>query len=238
MARTSIDWTEMSWNPCTGCTKISPGCANCYAEKLSHRLKAMGLWKYRNGFRFTMHRDALGLPYTWRIPKKIFVNSMSDLFHADISIEFIQDVFRVMNENPRHIFQVLTKRADVLRRYKDKVDWTPNIWMGVTIENKENLSRLIPLRETSARIKFVSFEPLIGPMGRIDLQGIDWVIVGGESGRGSRSMEKEWVEEIRQQCKQSNIPFFFKQWGGFPKKKAGHSINGRIFHEMPKFSTI
>jgi protein gp37 len=234
MARTSIDWTEMSWNPCTGCTKISPGCINCYAEVMATRLKAMGMKKYRNGFKLTLHSDALQIPYTWKTPRKVFVNSMSDLFHADVPIPFACEVFRVMNENPRHVFQVLTKRADMLWSRRSEFNWTNNIWMGVTIENRETLQRLEYLKKTSARIKFVSFEPLLGPIGRLDLSGIDWVIVGGESGRRSRSIQKEWIIDILKQCQKESVPFFFKQWGGKSKRQAGHSLDGRVYREIPK----
>jgi protein gp37 len=236
MARTSIDWTEMSWNPCTGCTKISPGCANCYAETMSNRLRAMGLWKYRNGFGLTMHSETLGVPYRWKNPKRIFVNSMSDLFHKDIPTEFVLRVFRVMNENPQHIFQVLTKRADMLYALNDKLNWTSNIWMGVTIENKDTLFRMDFLKNTASQVKFISFEPLLGPIGRIQLKGIDWVIVGGESGPKARAMDAEWVREILDQCRKASVPFFFKQWGGHNKGRNGHSLDGKKYRELPKLT--
>ena len=234
MARTTIDWTEMSWNPCTGCTKISPGCQNCYAEVMANRLKGMGMRKYRNGFLLTLHDDALTIPYTWKKPRRVFVNSMSDLFHTDVPVSFVRDVFRVMNENPRHVFQVLTKRAEILWSRDSIFNWSPNIWMGVTVETRETLQRIEYLKKTSARIKFVSFEPLLGPLGSLDLKGIDWVIVGGESGRKSRSMHVEWVTDVHEQCQAAGVPFFFKQWGGKSKKKSGHSLDGRLYREIPK----
>jgi protein gp37 len=233
MAQSHIEWTEMAWNPSTGCTKISEGCKYCYAEIMAKRLKGMGHDKYRNGFKLTLHENTLKIPYSWKKSKLIFVNSMSDLFHEDMPLSFIQKVFEVMNENPNHIFQVLTKRADMLSEYNHYLDWTENIWMGVTVENEKYLSRLDDLRFSSACVKFVSCEPLLGPIDDLDLTGIDWVIVGGESGRNPRPMKKEWVETIQQQCEVQQVPFFFKQWGGRNKKKNGSMLNGRVFREMP-----
>lgn len=234
MAQTSIEWTEMTWNPITGCTKISSGCKFCYAEIMTKRLKGMGLAKYSNGFDLTLHENALEIPYTWKKSKVVFVNSMSDLFHKEVPLSFIRKVFKVMNENPQHVFQVLTKRADVLLKHNEHLNWTSNIWMGVTIENDTVLERMDLLKKTSAHLKFLSCEPLIGPLGMLDLNGIDWVIVGGESGRKPRPMEEKWVVEIQKQCADKNVPFFFKQWGGRNKKKAGSELMGKKFKEIPK----
>lgn len=235
MAQSSIEWTEMTWNPVTGCTKISAGCKYCYAEVMAKRLKAMGVVKYRAGFKLKIHEDALAIPYTWKKQKIVFVNSMSDLFHKDVPTEFIQKVFKVMNENPQHTFQVLTKRADRLLKIHDKLKWTHNIWMGVSIENEKVTSRLSCLTKTNARTKFLSCEPLIGPLPNLDLAGIDWVIVGGESGPKARPMEPDWVIDIMDQCKIAEVAFFFKQWGGVNKKKNGRILNGRTYDEMPAF---
>ncbi|KAB2879878.1 phage Gp37/Gp68 family protein [bacterium] len=233
MSQSHIEWTQMTWNPTTGCTKISAGCKNCYAEIMSRRLKAMGLEKYRNGFDLTIHEDALGIPYTWKKPKTVFVNSMSDLFHKDVPLPFIQKVFKVMNDGTQHTFQVLTKRSDILAKYDKHLNWTPNIWMGVSVENNKVVQRINHLRQTHAHTKFLSLEPLIGPLSGLNLQGINWVIVGGESGPGARPMEKHWVEDIHRQCRQANVAFFFKQWGGVRKKTAGRILNGRTYDEMP-----
>ncbi|MDP2364271.1 MAG: phage Gp37/Gp68 family protein [Ignavibacteria bacterium] len=233
MAQTRIEWTELTWNPTTGCNKVSQGCKFCYAEVMARRLKAMGLEKYRNGFELTLHEDALKIPYTWKQPKIVFVNSMSDLFHKDIPIEFIHRVFKVMNDNPQHVFQVLTKRADILLKYHKELEWTHNIWMGVSVENEQSLSRVNLLRRTRAKVKFLSCEPLIGPLPNLNLNKIDWVIVGGESGRRPRPMKPEWVFEIHNKCIEENVPFFFKQWGGTNKKKTGRVLKGRTYSEMP-----
>lgn len=235
MAQSSIEWTEMTWNPVTGCTKISAGCKHCYAEIMAKRLEAMGIEKYEAGFKVRMHEDALNIPYTWKKQKVVFVNSMSDLFHKEVPIEFIQKIFKVMNENPQHTFQVLTKRADRLLQIDKKLKWTHNIWMGVSIENEKVANRLDYLRQTNARTKFLSCEPLIGPLPNLNLTGIDWVIVGGESGPKARSMESEWVLDIMDQCKATEVAFFFKQWGGINKKKNGRILNGRTYDEMPSF---
>ncbi|MBK7500393.1 MAG: phage Gp37/Gp68 family protein [Ignavibacteriales bacterium] len=233
MAQTRIEWTELTWNPTTGCNKVSQGCKFCYAEVMARRLKAMGLEKYRNGFELTLHEDALKIPYTWKQPKIVFVNSMSDLFHKDIPLEFIQRVFKVMNDNPQHVFQVLTKRADVLLKYHKELEWTHNIWMGVSVEDAKSLSRINLLRRTRAKVKFLSCEPLIGPLTDLNLKKINWVIVGGESGRRPRPMKPEWVFEIHNKCIEENVPFFFKQWGGTNKKKTGRVLKGRTYSEMP-----
>lgn len=233
MAQTRIEWTELTWNPTTGCNKVSQGCKFCYAEVMAGRLKAMGLEKYRNGFELTLHEDALKIPYTWKQPKIVFVNSMSDLFHKDIPLEFLQRVFKVMNDNPQHVFQVLTKRADILLKYHKELDWTHNIWMGVSVEDAKSLSRINLLRRTRAKVKFLSCEPLIGPLTGLNLKKINWVIVGGESGRRPRPMKPEWVFEIHNKCIEENVPFFFKQWGGTNKKKTGRVLKGRTYSEMP-----
>lgn len=234
MANSSIEWTQMTWNPTTGCTKISAGCKFCYAEIMTRRLKAMGQEKYKEGFKnVKVHPDSLLVPYTWKNPKVVFVNSMSDLFHEKISVEFIQSVFKVMNDNPQHIFQVLTKRAMRLNEISNQLNWTDNIWMGVSVENSKVLERIDLLRDTNAKIKFLSLEPLIGPLSNINLDNIDWVIVGGESGHKARPMKEKWVIEIRDRCIENKIPFFFKQWGGKNKKLAGRTLDGRTYDEMP-----
>ena len=233
MAESSIEWTEMTWNPTTGCTKVTAGCKFCYAEVMAKRLQAMGVDKYANGFRLAIHEDALNIPYSWRGSKVVFVNSMSDLFHPDVPLSFIQKVFRVMNDNPQHTFQVLTKRADLLLQYNSELTWTPNIWMGVSVEDERVLDRVDFLIQTDAYIKFLSCEPLIGPLPTLDLTGIDWVIVGGESGRKPRPMHENWVLDIRAKCQNADVAFFFKQWGGTNKKKAGRTLSGQIYSEMP-----
>lgn len=237
MAQSSIEWTELTWNPTTGCDKVSQGCKYCYAEVMTKRLKAMGIEKYTNGFEVTLHPETLSTPYKWKKPKIVFVNSMSDLFHPKVPLEYIKDVFRVMKDNPQHIFQVLTKRANRLLELNQELKWTKNIWMGVSVEDEKVLDRVDFLRKTNAEIKFLSCEPLIAPLPNLNLNGIDWVIVGGESGRKPRPIEKEWVEEIQQNCKINNVPFFFKQWGGTNKKKSGRILNGQVFSEMPNHSS-
>ncbi|GAO45379.1 DUF5131 family protein [Flavihumibacter petaseus] len=229
----SKEWTEMTWNPTTGCDKISAGCKYCYAEIMSRRLQAMGVEKYKDNFEVRTHEDALGVPYTWKQAKTVFVNSMSDLFHREIPLEFVQKVFRVMNDNLQHVFQVLTKRADRLLELHTELKWTHNIWMGVSVENEKVISRIDCLTQTNARVKFLSLEPLIGPLPSLDLTNIDWVIVGGESGPKARPMKPEWVLDIQEQCELTNTPFFFKQWGGKRKKSAGRELNGRTYGEMP-----
>lgn len=233
MAQSSIEWTEMTWNPVTGCTKISAGCKHCYAEVMAKRLQAMGVEKYKDAFKVTLHEDALKIPYTWKKQKIVFVNSMSDLFHPKVPLLFIQKVFKVMNENPQHTFQVLTKRAERLFEVHQELKWSHNIWMGVSVENEKVISRIDLLRETSARTKFLSCEPLIGPLHNMNLTSIDWVIVGGESGRSPRAMSEDWVLNIMDQCSAANVAFFFKQWGGSNKKKSGRLLNGRTYDEMP-----
>jgi protein gp37 len=236
MAQSTIEWTEMTWNPVTGCTKISAGCKYCYAEVMAKRLQSMGIEKYRNAFKLTLHQEALLIPYTWKRQKIVFVNSMSDLFHENVPLEFIQRVFKVMNNNPQHTFQVLTKRADRLFDVHNELTWTHNIWMGVSVENEKVINRIEYLRNTNARTKFLSCEPLIGALPNMNLTNIDWVIVGGESGRKARPMKEDWVLDIMDQCKTNNVAFFFKQWGGRNKKKTGRLLNGRTYDEMPQFS--
>lgn len=232
-AGSSIEWTEATWNPVTGCTKVSPGCKHCYAERMAHRLEAMGQANYRNGFRLTLQPQMLELPLRWRRPRTIFVNSMSDLFHQDVPPEFVGRVFDVMRRASWHTFQILTKRADRLRTLDGRIEWAPNIWMGVSIENEEYLGRANQLRETHAQVKFLSLEPLLGPLRGLDLRGIDWVIVGGESGPGARPMLVAWVTEIRDRCRDARVPFFFKQWGGPRKNRTGRLLDGRLWDEMP-----
>lgn len=232
-AGSSIEWTEATWNPVTGCTKVSPGCKHCYAERMAHRLEAMGQANYRNGFRLTLQPQMLELPLRWHRPRTIFVNSMSDLFHKDVPPEFVGRVFDVMRRASWHTFQVLTKRADRLRTLDERIEWAPNIWMGVSIENEKYLGRANQLRETRAQVKFLSLEPLLGPLRGLDLRGIDWVIVGGESGPGARPMLVAWVTEIRDRCRDARVPFFFKQWGGPRKNRTGRLLDGRLWDEMP-----
>ncbi len=234
MAHSSrIEWTEATWNPVTGCTKISAGCANCYAERLAKRLQAMGKPRYANGFEVTLHPEVLPLPTTWRKPRLVFVNSMSDLFHEKIPFDFVARVFDVMNACPRHTFQVLTKRPHVARAYRNRLKWSSNIWMGATIEDSSVLHRLTSLLHIPAAIRFVSAEPLLAHLPGLRLDGIDWVIVGGESGPGARPMDVRWVREIRSLCARRHVPFFFKQWGGTNKKSAGRMLDGRTWDDMP-----
>ena len=234
--RSAIEWTEVTWNPVTGCTKISQGCRFCYAERMSKRLLAMGVDKYRDGFSVTVHESTLGEPLKWRRPRLVFANSMSDLFHKSVPSTFIKDVFRVMNQASQHTFQVLTKRPSRVALLDDKLNWTPNIWLGTSIESGRWLERMDILKETSARTKFLSLEPLLGPLPSISLRGIDWVIVGGESGPGARPMQADWVREIRDNCLQNNVPFFFKQWGGPHKKRTGRLLDEKIWDQMPELS--
>lgn len=230
----SIEWTEATWNPLTGCTKISPGCKHCYAERMALRLQAMNQPNYRNGFKLTLQPHALMLPLKWKKPQMIFVNSMSDLFHKDVPLEYIESVFDVMQRASWHTFQVLTKRSERLLQAHCQLEWTPNIWMGVSVESSKYAFRIDHLRQTNARIKFLSLEPLLGPLHRLDLSGIDWVIVGGESGPHARPISPDWVTDIRDQCTEASIPFFFKQWGGVRKKARGRLLENRTWDEMPK----
>lgn len=232
--KTSIEWTECSWNPITGCTKISEGCRNCYAARMAHRLKAMGNIRYENEFEVTIHEDLIDKPLHWKKPKRIFVNSMSDLFHKDIPDDVIIRIFQTMNKANWHTFQILTKRSDRLAELSPKLNWTPNIWMGVSIENKETIFRAEHLKYTNAAIKFISAEPLLESIGNIDLNGIDWLIVGGESGHHCRPLSEEWVIELKDLAKRTNTAFFFKQWGGINKKKNGSKLKGKYYKEYPK----
>ena len=220
----SIEWTDATWNPVTGCSRISPGCAHCYAERMARRLKAMGQRNYRNGFDLTIHENQLDLPLSWMRPRTVFVNSMSDLFHEKVPINFIRKVFTVMEKARWHTFQILTKRSSRLAALSDQLPWPPNVWMGVSIENNDSLYRIVDLRKCSATVKFLSLEPLLGPLPDLRLKGIDWVIVGGESGPGARPMNPPWVADIRDRCSAAGVPFFFKQWGGIRKKEAGRKL--------------
>jgi protein gp37 len=234
MARSAIEWTESTWNPVTGCSKISAGCKHCYAEVMARRLKAMGQPNYRNGFRVTLHEHMLDRPLEWKKPQTVFVNSMSDLFHEDIPLDFIKRAFNVMLEARWHRFQILTKRAERLAQIAGEFIWPENVWMGVTVESAEFVDRIDQLRRTGAAIKFLSLEPLLGRVPDLDLRGIDWVIVGGESGPSARPMQTDWALEVRDKCNAAGIPFFFKQWGGIRKKVAGRRLEGRTWNEMPQ----
>jgi protein gp37 len=228
-----IEWTESTWNPITGCNKISPGCKFCYAERMAERLQAMGQANYRDGFKLTLQPHMLALPLTWRKPQTIFVNSMSDLFHEDVPVDYLQDIFGVMRAAHWHRFQILTKRSERLRELDSVIDWPPNVWMGVSVESDRYRSRIDDLRRTHALVKFLSLEPLLGPLHHLDLRGVDWVIVGGESGPGARPMDPRWATDIRDQCEKARVPFFFKQWGGVNKKRAGRVLEGRTWDQMP-----
>jgi protein gp37 len=230
----SIEWTGATWNPVTGCTKISPGCLHCYAERMALRLQAMGQPNYVNGFEVATHPNMLDLPLRWKKPQFVFVNSMGDLFHEDVPLTFILKVFEVMRQASQHTFQLLTKRSARLAKLNSHLDWPANVWMGVTAENSDYMYRVDHLRSTGARIKFLSLEPLLGPIQHLDLTDIDWVIVGGESGPGARPIEKSWVDDLREQCQKTRVPFFFKQWGGTNRKKTGRLLDGRIWDELPQ----
>jgi protein gp37 len=236
MAKSAIEWADRVWNPTTGCTPISPGCAHCYARMMVKRLQAWGVKKYEHGFDLTLHEDVLEKPLKWKKPSSIFVNTMSDLFHEDVPVDFIQKVFDVMQRSPQHRFQVLTKRADRLALLDDEgsLNWPENVWMGVTVENGQYLGRIDKLRGTGASLKFITFEPLIGkvPADALDLTGIHWVIVGGESGPGARPMDADWARAIRDKCVGANVPFYFKQWGGVGKKQ-DRLLDGRTWDETP-----
>lgn len=232
--QSSIEWTELTWNPVTGCSKVSAGCKHCYAERMAKRLHAMGTDRYRNGFRVTLHEDLISLPLRWRSPRLVFVNSMSDLFHDDVPDSFIQKVFETMNKCPQHVFQVLTKRSSRLSQFSSLVEWSNNIWIGVSVENEQVKNRIDDLRSVPANIRFLSCEPLIGPLVNLNLEGIHWVIVGGESGPQSRPIHVEWVRSIRSQCRKQRSAFFFKQWGGVRKDLTGRLLDNRIYSEYPK----
>ena len=229
----AIEWTEATWNPLTGCDKISPGCTHCYAERMSLRLRAMGQPNYRNGFEVTLHEHAVALPLRWRKPQRIFVNSMSDLFHKEVPEDFIQRVFATMRQAHWHRFQILTKRSDRLAELSERIDWPPNVWMGVSVESADYTLRVDHLRGAGAKVRFLSVEPLLGPIPALNLERIHWVIVGGESGPGARPMREEWVVSLRDQCIAAGVPFFFKQWGGVNKKRTGRLLQGRTWDEMP-----
>lgn len=231
---TKIEWTEETWNPVTGCTKYSAGCEHCYAAAFARRLQAMGNSRYKNGFKVTVHKDLFQKPLEWAKHKMIFVNSMSDLFHEDVSDEDVLAIFETMNKASQHTFQVLTKRSERVIALSPRIKWTNNIWMGVSIENTASIYRCEDLKRTGAKVKFISAEPLLESISQIDLDGIDWLIVGGESGPQSRPMEESWVEELRDLAKQHNVPFFFKQWGGFNKKANGSELQGQYYKEYPK----
>ena len=228
-----IEWTEATWNPVTGCTKITQGCKNCYAERLALRLRRMGVPRYKDGFKVTLHPDILDLPKAWKKARFIFVNSMSDLFHEDVPEEYVSRVFEIMRACPQHTFQVLTKRSARLTQIAAKLPWPKNVWMGVSVENASTVNRINDLRTVAAKVRFLSLEPLIGPLSNLDLRGIHWVIVGGESGPRSRTMNPDWVEEIYAQCRAASVPFFFKQWGGTRKDLTGRLLHNRTYDEMP-----
>lgn len=233
MASSSIEWTELTWNPTTGCDKVSAGCKFCYAEVMSRRLQAMGVAKYEDGFAVRQHEAALAIPFSWKKPAMVFVNSMSDLFHKDVPLQFIQKVFAVMNANPHLIFQVLTKRSERLAEAWMDLTWSQNIWMGVSVEDERVTHRIDDLRKVPAAVRFLSCEPLIGPLHQLNLRGIDWVIVGGESGASPRPMKAEWATSIRDQCEKCDVAFFFKQWGGRNKKAAGRELDGAHYNTFP-----
>jgi protein gp37 len=232
-AESKIEWTEMTWNPVTGCTKVSAGCQHCYAERMAKRLQAMGVERYRNAFRLTLQEDLIEVPLKWKRPRLIFVNSMSDLFHEDVPLDFVQRVFETMVRCPQHNFQVLTKRSRRLREMACRLPWPSNVWIGVSIEDASVIYRIRDLCAVPATTRFLSCEPLLGPLDTLPLDGIQWMIVGGESGPGARPMRPEWVESIMRQCRVADVPFFFKQWGGVRKKRAGRRLHGRTYDEMP-----
>ena len=231
--KSTIEWTDSTWNPVTGCTKVSPGCKHCYAEIFAERWRGIPGHPYEQGFDLQLWPDRLELPLTWKKPRTVFVNSMSDLFHTEVPLPYIQRVFRTMEKASWHTFQILTKRSERLAALASELKWPPNVWMGVSIETAEYLWRVDHVREVSAAVRFLSLEPLLGPVGAIDLSGIHWVIVGGESGPGARPMEANWIREIRKQCHAQNVPFFFKQWGGVQKHRTGRKLGGRTYDEMP-----
>ncbi|MDR2099989.1 MAG: phage Gp37/Gp68 family protein [Campylobacteraceae bacterium] len=231
--KSHIEWTQSSWNPITGCSKISTGCVNCYAEKMAKRLQSMGNPRYKNGFSVMFHPDVLDEPLKWKKPQIIFVCSMSDIFHDSVSDEHIIKVFEVMNKAERHIFQVLTKRSERLTKLSPKLTWSNNIWMGVTVESQKHTYRIDDLAQIPSKVRFLSIEPLLSDIPNLPLESINWVIVGGESGAGARAVKQEWVRNIRDKCISQAIPFFFKQWGGFNKKAAGKILDGRVWNEMP-----
>lgn len=231
--KSAIEWTDATWNPVTGCTAISAGCDHCYAELLSYRLQKMGVAKYRNGFDVTLHPDALMQPLRWKAPRRVFVNSMSDLFHARVPREFVVQIWEVMARCPQHTFQVLTKRPERMARFTSEYPAPANVWLGTSVEDDRVLQRVDRLRECHAAVRFLSCEPLIGPLDGLNLAGIHWVIVGGESGVHHRPIDVEWVRRIRGECLRANVPFFFKQWGGHTPKKGGRELDGQTWDESP-----
>ena len=237
VSKSHIEWTDSTWNPVTGCDKVSPGCKHCYAERMAKRLHAMGQHRYRNNFKLTLHEDLIEAPLSWKKPRVIFVNSMSDLFHENVPFNFIEKVFATMLKANQHVFQVLTKRSERLLEVAKDLPWTDNIWMGVSVENENYYFRIDNLRKTPAIVKFLSLEPLLGPLKNLKLNNIDWAIVGGESGPGARPMDPQWVRDIRDNCLKEKVDFFFKQWGGVNKKKAGRELDGRLWNDMPQYST-
>lgn len=232
--KSAIEWTDATWNPVTGCSKVSPGCKNCYAERLAARLKAMGNPRYSHGFEVTLHHDQLMLPLRWKQPRKIFVNSMSDLFHEEVPNDFIFQAFEVMEKASWHRFQILTKRDERLAQLASQLPWPPNVWQGVSVENAEYTPRIESLVKVPAAVRFISVEPLLGPIKNLPLKGISWVIVGGESGPNYREVEASWVREIRDQCVRAHVPFFFKQWGGITSKAGGRHLDRKLWNEMPQ----
>jgi protein gp37 len=233
--RSPIEWTHATWNPVTGCSPVSTGCAHCYAKRLALRLQAMGNPNYRNGFNLTLHEHMLEVPMTWKKPRMVFVNSMSDLFHTHVPFSFVDKVFATMRACPQHTFQVLTKRSGKMLAYARRTEkWPQNVWMGVTVESSRYRHRIHDLLQVPAPVRFLSCEPLIAPVGQLPLKGIEWVIVGGESGPGARPMNEEWVRSVKRQCKRSDVAFFFKQWGGVRKHLNGHELDGEVFHEYPE----
>ena len=231
--KSHIEWTESTWNPVTGCSKVSAGCKNCYAERMAKRLRAMGSPRYADGFSVSLHRDLIDAPKSWKSPKVIFVNSMSDLFHEKVPVDFIQQVFATMKDCPHHTFQILTKRSERLVLLGSELEWSPNVWMGVSVEDSRVVHRIRDLQRVPAAVRFLSLEPLIGPVGEMPLAGIDWAIVGGESGPHSREIKIEWVREIYRQCRKAGTAFFFKQWGGVRKDLTGRQLGGKTYDEMP-----
>jgi protein gp37 len=229
-----IEWTVTTWNPVTGCSKVSPGCSNCYAEGFARRLQAQGNPRYQAGFDVAVHPDLLALPLRWRKPRLVFVNSMSDLFHEKVPADFIVEVFDAMREAGAHEFQILTKRSARVLDLDAELDWPPNVWLGVSVENADYLHRVDDLRATRAAVKFICFEPLLGSVAEADLKDIDWVIAGGESGPKARLVKKEWVCEVRDKCTARGVPFFFKQWGGTYRKKSGRELEGKTWEQMPR----
>jgi protein gp37 len=233
-----IEWTNSTWNVVTGCDKVSPGCKNCYAERYAMRLKNMGVKKYSNGFKLTFHPDVMNYPLSLREPRMIFVNSMSDLFHKDIPFQFIEKVFEVMKKVDWHQYQILTKRSERVEEFSNHYGKFPeNVWMGVSVESALYKKRIDDLRKVDAKIHFLSLEPLLGPLGKLDLDNIEWVIAGGESGFNFRDCKVRWVREIRDQCIEAGVPFFFKQWGGITSKAGGRNLDGRVWNEFPKLAS-